>query len=44
MFNISHFFAALFASAAQKAAEEEQREHAEQVDRKQEEYNREKEK
>lgn len=43
MFNISHFFDAFFASAVQKAAEEEQRERAEHVDRMLEEYGREKE-
>ena len=33
MFNLSHFFASLFAATAQQAAEEEQRVRAEHVDR-----------
>jgi hypothetical protein len=43
MFNLSHFFASLFAATAQQAAEEEQREREEHVDRILEDYNSEKE-
>lgn len=43
MFNLSHFFASLFAATAQQVAEEEQREREEHVDRILEDYNSEKE-